>query len=207
MTYLWGGMILMGIIYGAFAGNLQAVTEAVVSSAGEAVSLCITMAGITAMWTGIMKIAENTGLVTSLAEKMRPVLRFLFPGLNPESPACHYISLNFLSNLFGISWASTSAGLCAMKELDRLKRSREKETEKEKTGEATATKEMCTFLIINVSSLQLIPMNLIAYRAKYGSTDPAAIVGPGILATGISTIAAVIFCKIMDRKKGRSTPL
>lgn len=207
MTYLWGGMILMGIIYGAFAGNLQAVTEAVVSSAGEAVSLCITMAGITAMWTGIMKIAENTGLVTSLAEKMRPVLRFLFPGLDPDSPACHYISLNFLSNLFGISWASTSAGLCAMKELDRLGRSRAKGTEKGKTGQRTATKEMCTFLIINVSSLQLIPMNLIAYRAKYGSTDPAAIVGPGILATGISTIAAVIFCKIMDRKKGRSTPL
>lgn len=207
MTYLWGGMILMGIVYGAFADNLQAVTEAVVSSAGEAVSLCITMAGITAMWTGIMKIAENTGLVTSLAEKMRPVLRFLFPGLDPDSPACHYISLNFLSNLFGISWASTSAGLCAMKELDRLGRSRAEGTEKGKTGQRTATKEMCTFLIINVSSLQLIPMNLIAYRAKYGSTDPAAIVGPGILATGISTIAAVIFCKIMDRKKGRSTPL
>lgn len=207
MTYLWGGMILMGIVYGVFAGNLQAVTEAVVSSAGEAVSLCITMAGITAMWTGIMKIAENTGLVTSLAEKMRPVLRFLFPGLDPDSPACHYISLNFLSNLFGISWASTSAGLCAMKELDRLGRSRAEGTEKGKTGQRTATKEMCTFLIINVSSLQLIPMNLIAYRAKYGSTDPAAIVGPGILATGISTMAAVIFCKIMDRKKGRSTPL
>lgn len=207
MTYLWGGMILMGIVYGAFAGNLQGVTEAVVSSAGEAVSLCITMAGITAMWTGIMKIAENTGLVTSLAEKMRPVLRFLFPGLDPDSPACHYISLNFLSNLFGISWASTSAGLCAMKELDRLGRSRAEGTEKGKTGQRTATKEMCTFLIINVSSLQLIPMNLIAYRAKYGSTDPAAIVGPGILATGISTMAAVIFCKIMDRKKGRSTPL
>lgn len=207
MTYLWGGMILMGIVYGAFAGNLQAVTEAVVSSAGEAVSLCITMAGITAMWTGIMKIAENTGLVTSLAEKMRPVLRFLFPGLDPDSPACHYISLNFLSNLFGISWASTSAGLCAMKELDRLGRSRAEGTEKGKTGQRTATKEMCTFLIINVSSLQMIPMNLIAYRAKYGSTDPAAIVGPGILATGISTMAAVIFCKIMDRKKGRSTPL
>lgn len=207
MTYLWGGMILMGIVYGAFAGNLQAVTEAVVSSAGEAVSLCITMAGITAMWTGIMKIAENTGLVTSLAGKMRPVLRFLFPGLDPDSPACHYISLNFLSNLFGISWASTSAGLCAMKELGRLGRSRAEGTEKGKTGQRTATKEMCTFLIINVSSLQLIPMNLIAYRAKYGSTDPAAIVGPGILATGISTMAAVIFCKIMDRKKGRSTPL
>ena len=120
MTYLWGGMLIIGIVFGALNGNLQAVTEAVVSSAGEAVSLCITMAGITAMWTGIMKIAENAGLVSQLAGRMRPVLKFLFPGLEPDSPACHYISLNFLSNLFGISWASTSAGLKAMEELDRL---------------------------------------------------------------------------------------
>ena len=79
MTYLWGGMILVGIIYGAFTGNLKEVSEAVVSSSGEAVSLCISMAGITAMWTGIMKIAENTGLVAGIAEKMRPLIRFLFP--------------------------------------------------------------------------------------------------------------------------------
>lgn len=206
MTYLWGGMIMIGIVYGAFSGNLQAVTEAIVSSAGEAVSLCITMAGITAMWTGIMKIAENTGLVSQLAGKMRPMLRFLFPGLDPDSPACHYISLNFLSNLFGISWASTSAGLCAMKELSKI------DETQTRTGVGnisvngsrvrTATREMCTFLIINVSSLQLIPLNIIAYRTKYGSTDPAAIVGPAILATAVSTAVAVLFCKIMDRKKG-----
>ncbi len=83
MTYLWGGMILIGILYGGFTGNFQAVTEAVVSSAEEAVSLCIAMAGITAMWTGIMKIAENAGLVSQLAGKMRPILKFLFPRLNP----------------------------------------------------------------------------------------------------------------------------
>lgn len=195
MTYLWGGMILIGIVYGAFAGNLQAVTEAVVSSAGEAVSLCITMAGITAMWTGIMKIGENTGLVSQLAGKMGPVLRFLFPRLAPDSPACHYISLNFLSNLFGISWASTSAGLCAMRELAKI---REASGSQESHR---ATREMCTFLIINVSSLQLIPLNMIACRSRYGSTDPAAIVGPAILATAVSTAVAVVFCKIMDRKR------
>lgn len=199
MTYLWGGMLLIGILYGAFAGNLQEVTEAVVSSAGEAVSLCIAMAGITAMWTGIMKIAENTGLVTQLAAKMHPVLKFLFPRLDPDSSACHYISLNFLSNLFGISWASTSAGLCAMKELKKLD---EEQKPSAKAGLHTATREMCTFLIINVSSLQLIPLNIIAYRAKYGSADPAAIVGPAILATAVSTGVAVVFCKVMDRKKG-----
>lgn len=209
MTYLWGGMFLIGILYGGFTGNFQAVTEALVSSAEEAVSLCIAMAGITAMWTGIMKIAENTGLVSQLAEKMRPVLKFLFPRLDPDSSAGHYISLNFLSNLFGISWASTSAGLCAMKELSDLEEKRQREKTAHGKGEQLrkpyiASREMCTFLIINVSSLQLIPVNIIAYRARYGSVDPTAIVGPAILATAVSTTVAVIFCKIMDHRKGDS---
>ncbi len=209
MTYLWGGMILIGILYGGFTGNFQAVTEAVVSSAEEAVSLCIAMAGITAMWTGIMKIAENAGLVSQLAGKMRPILKFLFPRLNPDSPACHYISLNFLSNLFGISWASTSAGLCAMRELSALEEKRRNEMPPQGKSvqiqdSHTASREMCTFLIINVSSLQLIPVNIIAYRARYGSVDPTAIVGPAILATAVSTAVAVIFCKIMDYRRGVS---
>lgn len=209
MTYLWSGMFLIGILYGGFTGNFQAVTEALISSAEEAVSLCIAMAGITAMWTGIMKIAENTGLVSQLAEKMRPVLKFLFPRLDPDSSAGHYISLNFLSNLFGISWASTSAGLCAMKELSALEEKRQREKTAQGKGEQLrkpyiASREMCTFLIINVSSLQLIPVNIIAYRARYGSVDPTAIVGPAILATAVSTTVAVIFCKIMDHRKGDS---
>jgi len=122
MAYLWGGMILIGILYGTLTGNLQAVTEAAVSSSREAVNLCIAMAGITAMWTGIMKIAEMTGLVSQLSRGLRPVLRFLFPRLSPDSKACSYISLNFLSNLLGLSWASTSSGLMAFKELDRINR-------------------------------------------------------------------------------------
>ena len=101
MAYLWGGMIMIGILYGTLTGNLQAVTEAAVSSSREAVNLCIAMAGITAMWTGIMKIAEMTGLVSQLSRGLRPVLRFLFPRLSPDSKACSYISLNFLSNLLG----------------------------------------------------------------------------------------------------------
>lgn len=206
MTYLWSGMILVGILYGTVTGNLQAVTEAVVASSKEAVTLCISMAGITAMWTGIMKIAENTGLVEQLSKGMRPVLRLLFPQLAPDSKACRYISLNFLSNLLGLNWASTSSGLMAFKELDKLNReegssgSRAKDRKnRQNCGPETASRAMCTFLIINVSSLQLIPMNMIAYRAQYGSAQPAAIVGPAIAVTAISTITAVIFCKVMDR--------
>lgn len=211
-------MLLIGIVYGVLVGNVDEVTKAFVSCSGEAVSLCISMAGITAMWTGMLKIAENSGLVTELAAKMRPLIRFLFPKLDTESKAAHYICLNFLSNVLGLSWASTSSGLCAMKELKELqlqKENAEKNTEDsgkkdaEDSGKKDAVKnssmiasnEMCTFLIINVSSLQLIPVNMIAYRAKYGSADPTAIVGPAILATAVSTAVAVIFCRIAGKYK------
>ena len=200
MAYLWGGMLLIGIVYGVLSGNVDEVTKAFVSCSGEAVSLCIAMAGITAMWTGMMKIAETSGLVAGLAEKMRPLIRFLFPKLDTESKAAHYICLNFLSNVLGLSWASTSSGLCAMKELKELQSQKENAHGSGNIG-LTASNEMCTFLIINVSSLQLIPVNMIAYRAKYGSADPTAIVGPAILATAVSTAVAVIFCKVIQNVK------
>lgn len=202
MTYLWGGMLSIGIVFGALNGNLQEVTEAVISSSKEAVALCISMAGITAMWTGIMKIAENTGLVSLLSRGMKPVLRFLFPDISPESQAGKYISLNFLSNILGLSWASTSSGLCAVRELQKLN---EEDCKRrgvtKKRAPHIASTAMCTFMIINVSSLQLLPMNMIAYRAQYGSVNPAAVVGPGIVATAVSTGAAVVFCKIAGKRK------
>ena len=199
MTYLWSGMILVGIIYGLLTGNLKAVTEAVVSSSRESVNLCISMAGIVGMWTGLMKIAEGSGLIEGLSGKMGPVLRFLFPGLDPDSMAGRSISVNFLSNILGLGWAATPAGLKAMESLA------EAEEEKRISGiqaapSGTATDEMCTFLIINISSLQLIPVNIIAYRVQYGSANPTAVIGPAIAATAVSTGAAVIFCWIMNRK-------
>lgn len=202
MTYLWGGMLIIGIVFGALNGNLQEVTEAVIASSKEAVTLCISMAGITAMWTGIMKIAENTGLVSLLSRGMKLVLRFLFPDIPPESQAGKYISLNFLSNILGLSWASTSSGLCAVRELQKLNEEdcRRRGVTKKRAPHIAST-AMCTFMIINVSSLQLLPMNMIAYRAQYGSVNPAAVVGPGIVATSVSTGAAVVFCKIAGKIK------
>lgn len=189
MNYLWSGMILVGLFYSIFAGTLGNVTEAVVNSAREAVNLVISIAGITAFWTGIMKIAEQAGLVEKLARKINPLLRFLFPELEKEEKANYYISLNFLSNFLGLSHASTSSGLLAFQELDRIN-----------GHSTTASRAMCTFLIINVSSLQLLPINIIAYRAQYGSPAPAQIAGPAIFATAMSTLAAVVFCKIMNRR-------
>lgn len=201
MNYLWGGMLLVGILYGAFTGNLNEVTDAVINSSREAVSLCITVAGVTALWCGIMKIAENTGLIASLTRKLKPILRFLFPSVPEDHPAGSLIATNMIANVLGLGWAATPAGLKAMEALEDLEDAR-------RAGRAAgpvrkkgiASNEMCTFLIINISSLQLIPVNVIAYRSQYGSVNPTAIVGPGIVATAVSTAAAVIFCKLADRK-------
>ena len=194
LNYLWGFMLLIGIIYGSITGNLPALTDAALNSAKEAVALCITMLGIMSFWVGLMRIAENAGIITSAARKMKPLLKFLFPRIPAGHPALEYISTNMIANVLGLGWAATPAGLKAMEELGALEEDRRN---------GGASNEMCTFLIINISSLQLIPVNIIAYRNQYGSVNPSAIVGPGILATFVSTLAAVVFCKVMEwRRKG-----
>lgn len=197
MNYLWAGMMLIGIVYGCITGRTSEITQAALDSAKEAISLCITMTGVMCFWVGIMKIAEKAGMIRRLAGKMEPVLHFLFPDLKYETKAKEYIATNMIANIFGLGWAATPAGIKAMEALDEIS--------PQKQGEKTATKEMCTFLIINISSLQLIPVNMIAYRSQYGSVSPAEIVGPAIIATCISTVTAVIFCKIMQSadRKGR----
>ena len=218
MNYLWGGMILVGIIYGTASGNLKDVTEAAVNSSKEAVSLCIAMAGVTAMWVGIMRIAENSGLIQRMVQRMNPLLDFLFPEIPKEDGARKHIAMNMIANLLGLGWAATPAGLQAMESLSRLEEERRMEekvfqdgkeggTGIEKRGKyqavppGTASNEMCTFLILNISSLQLIPINIIAYRTQYGSENPTAIVGPAMVATAVSTGVAVIYCKIKNRRR------
>ena len=200
LNYLWAGMILTGIIFGAFNGKMPEITNAALDAAKDAVSLCITMIGVMSFWTGIMEIASKAGIVASASEKLRPVIRFLFPGIPEESKANEHISTNFIANFLGLGWAATPAGLKAMEELGKLEDDRRSGKVSGSAREkGIASNEMCTFLIINISSLQLIPVNVIAYRSQYGSADPAAVVGAGILATAVSTGAAVIFWKMMDR--------
>ena len=200
LNYLWAGMILVGVVFGAFNGRMQAITNAALDSSKEAVTLCITMIGVMAFWTGIMEIASRAGIVQMASRKMRPLLRFLFPGIPEGHKAEEHIATNFIANFLGLGWAATPAGLKAMEELGKLEDDR-------RAGRAAgparkkgiSSNEMCTFLIVNISSLQLIPVNVIAYRSQYGSANPAAIVGAGIVATAVSTGVAMLFCKMMDR--------
>ena len=199
MNYLWGGMLIVGIIYGALTGNLNEVTNGAINASKEAVSLAIALLGVTAMWSGLMEIASGAGIIDWMTRKIRPILRFLFPRIPDGHPALEAISVNMIANFFGLGAAATPAGLRAMEELEGLEVQRRKKGHGAPRG--TANREMCTFLIVNISSLQLIPVNVIAYRGQYGSVNPTAIVGPAIAATAVSTLAGVVFCKVMDKRR------
>lgn len=199
LNYLWAGMILVGIVFAAFTGRMPDITNAAVDSSKEAVTLCITMMGVMSLWVGLMEIATKAGIVGSAARKMRPLIRFLFPDLPENHPAVEHITTNVLANAIGVGWAATPAGLAAMEELAKLEEDRRRGRARgpvQKKG--VASNEMCTFLILNISSLQLIPVNVIAFRSQYGSVNPAAIVGAGIVSTAVSTGVAVVYCKVKD---------
>lgn len=194
LNYLWGLMIIIGIIVGIFSGRIDEISNATLSSSKEAVTLCISMLGVMAMWTGLMEIAKKSGIVSLLTKALRPVLKFLFPDIPKDHIVNEYIASNMIANILGLGWAATPMGLMAMKELKKLNKDSD-----------VASDDMCTFLIINISSLQLIPINIIVYRSQYGSANPAEILGAGITATMLSTITGVIFVvvarKLSKRRK------
>ena len=213
MNILWGILIAVGVIYGTLTGNLGAVTDQALDSAKEAVSLCITMAGVMAFWMGMMEIAEDVGVIRDLTRRLSPVLSVLFPGLAADHPARPYMATNIIANLFGLGWAATPAGLSAMHKLQDARQAAVMQASCTRTTPdantrkgavtfdplTTASDTMCDFLIFNISSLQLIPVNIIAYRSQYGSANPAMITGPAILATLCSTAAAILFIRVRYR--------
>lgn len=210
MNYLWGGMLVIGIVYGALTGNMQAITDSVLNSAKEAVTLTITMFGIVSFWSGLMEVAVEAGIIESLMKLLEPFLHFLFPKIPRNHPVLKSIGINFVANILGLGWAATPAGLRAMNELAQLERERgnpafcDEKIENRMTEESfmenrIASNEMCTFLVMNISSLQLIPVSVIAYRSQYGSVNPASIIMPAIVATMVNTIVAVAYCKMREK--------
>ena len=213
LNYIWAIMIMVGVIFGAINGNMKEITEAALSSAGEAVTLCITMIGVMSLWVGLMEIAQNSGLIQKLTHALSPFISFMFPDIPKNHKSRDYISTNIIANILGLGWACTPAGLKAMEALAQLEQDRHQEdtsallanSKKSRnrivpTAPGIASKEMCTFLILNISSLQLIPVNMIVYRSQYGSANATAVIAPAIIATLISTFVAIIFCKIMEQR-------
>ena len=185
---IWGFFVIGGILTGAFLGRMDLVTQAVIGGGRSAMELAFAMAGVVAVWSGVLKIAERGGMIDALAGKMTPIMDVLFPSVPRHHKARKYIAANFAANFLGLGWAATPAGLLAMQELQKLNR--------EEKGTASAA--MCMFLTVNMTSLQLVTVNILAFRAEYGSQNPAEIVGAGILATIITTIVGTLAAKIVE---------
>lgn len=193
---IWSGMILIGIIFAAAGGNLDQVTNGLLDGAMEGIELGITMLGTLCFWCGLMEIAKKAGIIRFLCKWMEPLVHFLFPHIPKGHKSISSICTNIVANLLGLGMAATPAGIEAMHNLKEL------EEERKRIRPLEASDEMCTLLVINISSLQLIPMSMIAYRAQYGSLNPTAIMIPGLIATAVSTGAGIIYCRIACKKKG-----
>lgn len=165
LNKIWAGMIIISILTGAFTGKISDVSNALMAGAKDAATLCFSLLGIMCLWTGLSKIAENSGLTKLLALFLHPVTKILFPKLKKGSSALNAIVMNIVANLLGMGNAATPLGIKAMKELDKLNPDKD-----------VASDEMCMFAVINTASVQFIPATLIALRETYSSNNPGEII-------------------------------
>ena len=185
LNYIWFGMILISVVVGTITGNIDAVTEAAITMAKTAVEIAISLIGIMALWLGTMKIADESGLIQIIARGLRPITIRLFPDVPDDHPAIGSIVLNMAANILGLGNAAPPLGLKAMEELQELNSKKD-----------TATNAMCTFLAINTSSVQIIlPATVVGLMGAASNQ----IFITTIIATGLSTAAAVIAVKTLEK--------
>jgi spore maturation protein A len=192
VNYIWVIMTLIGIVFGIANGTLEDVNKAVFTGAKEAVTLCIGLISVLVFWLGMMRIAEESGLLDGLARLFRPLVKRLFPEVPPEHPAMGYILSNMIANMFGLGNAATPLGIKAMEELQELN-----------GGKKTASRSMITFLAVNTASITIIPSTVIAIRMTYHSSSPTEIVVPTFIATIISAIGAIMIDRFFYYRRSR----
>ena len=190
LNYIWLALVQLAVLIGCFDGRMKEVADCAVRGAETAVTLALGLIGVMAVWLGVMRLAEKAGLVQVLARLLRPVMRRLFPDVPAEHPAMGSMLMNIAANMLGLANAATPLGLRAMKDLESLN---------EIPG--TATNAMCTFLAINTSSVQIIPITAVAILAAAGSKNPSAIIGTAFLATICSTAAGIVAVKALEKMR------
>ncbi|MBP1608119.1 MAG: nucleoside recognition protein [Acidobacteria bacterium] len=188
LNYIWLTLVIVAVVLGGINGKIEAVTKAAIDSAGNSVTIAIGLIGVMALWLGIMRIAEESGLLTIFARFIAPLTKRLFPDIPADHPAMGSMLMNIAANMLGLSNAATPLGLKAMKDLDQLNKS-----------PGRATNAMCTFLTINTAGLQLIPATMIGIMASAGSKDPTAIIGTTLASTMIAAICGVTAAKLLER--------
>jgi spore maturation protein A len=181
VNYIWVGMTIIGFIFAIVNGTINEVNEAVFNGAKEAVTLCIGLISVLVFWLGMMRIAEESGLLAKLSVLFRPIISRLFPDVPANHPAMGYILSNMMANMFGLGNAATPLGIKAMEQLKKLNGNKD-----------NASRSMITFLAINTASITIIPTTVIAIRMNYHSASPTDIVGPTLVTTFISAIAAIL---------------
>ncbi len=185
MNRIWPWILTISLVVGIFNGKVQEMTTGLFDSSKSAIETCINIFGIISLWCGLMKIAEKTGIINKAQKIIFPIIHFLFPYLKKDSKAVGDIAMNMTANIIGLGNVATPIGIKAMEELQK--------ENKEKTK---LSKEMMMLLVLNMSSIQLIPTTVIALRASYGSANPTEIVLPVILASFVAVIIGVIIVKI-----------
>ncbi|HHT35584.1 MAG: nucleoside recognition domain-containing protein [Candidatus Wallacebacter cryptica] len=186
INIIWFAMLACGIASAAVQGEIQLVTRASIEGAEAAVKIALGLIGIVSFWSGLMKIAEDAGLLKLIAKLLRPLIKILFPEVPSDHPAAGAVVMAMSANILGLGNACTPLGIKAMEELQKLNASKD-----------TASNSMCTFVAITASSLTLLPTTIIALRTAAGSADPTAVVGTTIIATTASTAAAIIVDRIL----------
>ncbi|NPC93120.1 spore maturation protein [Bacillus sp. WMMC1349] len=190
VNIIWVGLTVIGLVFAFFNGTVQDVNEAVFKGAKEAVTIAIGLISVLVFWLGLMKIAEQSGLLEKLSKMCRPFIAKLFPEIPSDHPAMGYILSNLIANFFGLGNAATPLGIKAMEQMQQLNQNRPE-----------ASRSMITFLAVNTSCITLIPTTVIAVRMTYDSKTPTDIVGPSILATFISGIFAIIIDRYYYHKR------
>ncbi len=182
-------MIVIGIVGSICFNNLQEVNQVILNEGTRAIEFSITLASIMALWMGIMNIAKESGLIDRLADKVSPLMKKLFPSVPKNHKAISYMVMNMVLNMLGAGNGATAFGLKAMNELQTLNPNKKK-----------ASPDMIMFLVINISSVQLIPFTMIKIRIDSGSINPNSIILTTLLATTISTMVGVLGCKLLQRR-------
>ncbi|MBR0600449.1 nucleoside recognition domain-containing protein [Sinanaerobacter chloroacetimidivorans] len=189
MNYIWAGMLVLGILFAVINGRLGEFSEGLMKSCTDGVYFILGLAGIMGVWSGIMNIAKETGLIDLVAQKTKPLIRYLFPkGLRKETTAM--ILMSFTANLFGAGNSATVFSIKAMSMLDA-----------ENNRSETASNAMCMFIAVNMSMIQLVPITVIKIRSEAGSVNSGSIIIPAIIAGLISMIASIMVCKFYERKR------
>jgi spore maturation protein A len=192
VNIIWVMMALIGIVFAAVNGTMDEVNEAIFKGAKEAVTISIGMISILVFWLGLMKIAEEAGLLKVLGTLAKPIVKRLFPEVPSNHPAMGYIVSNMIANMFGLGNAATPMGIKAMEELKKLNGNKD-----------VASRSMVTFLAINTSSITLIPATVISIRMTYGSAAPGEIIGTTLVASALGTIGAVFIDRYYYWKRSR----